>query len=115
MKRKKIATSILMILTISFMMTFNKVQTFASVGDQFIGEIHLMSFNFAPKGWALCRGQTLNISQNQALFSLLGTQFGGDGVTTFALPNLEAAELQMDPVYGVHYYIALQGVFPSRN
>ena len=54
----------------------------------FIGEIQLVAFNFAPKGWALCNGQLLSISQNQALFALLGTIYGGDGVTTFALPDL---------------------------
>lgn len=56
--------------------------------DQFIGEIKLVAFNFAPKGWALCAGQLLPISQNQALFALLGTTYGGDGRTTFALPDL---------------------------
>lgn len=49
----------------------------------------MVSFNFAPQGWALCNGQTLLISQNTALFALLGTQYGGDGVTTFVLPNLQ--------------------------
>ena len=56
----------------------------------FIGEIEAFAFNFAPKGWALCNGQIMSIQQNQALFSLLGTQFGGNGVTTFALPNLQS-------------------------
>jgi microcystin-dependent protein len=56
--------------------------------DQFIGEIKLVAFNFAPKGWALCAGQLLPINQNQALFALLGTTYGGDGRTTFALPDL---------------------------
>ena len=56
--------------------------------DQFIGEIKLVAFNFAPKGWALCAGQLLPINQNQALFALLGTTYGGDGKTTFALPDL---------------------------
>jgi microcystin-dependent protein len=55
----------------------------------FISEIRLMSFNFSPRGWALCNGQLLPIAQNQALFSLLGTTFGGDGRTTFGLPNLQ--------------------------
>jgi microcystin-dependent protein len=59
------------------------------VSEPFLGEIKIMGFNFAPNGWALCNGQTLPISQNQALFSLLGTQYGGDGRTTFALPNLQ--------------------------
>src|SRR4030095_10953218 len=54
----------------------------------FMGEIKIVSFNFAPKGWALANGQFLPINQNQALFSLLGTMYGGNGQTTFALPNL---------------------------
>lgn len=53
----------------------------------FMGEIKIVSFNFAPKGWAQCNGQSLPINQNQALFSLLGTSFGGNGQTTFALPD----------------------------
>jgi microcystin-dependent protein len=56
--------------------------------DQFVGEIRLVAFTFPPSGWALCDGQLLPINQNQALFSLLGTNFGGDGKTTFALPDL---------------------------
>ena len=54
----------------------------------FLGEIRMAGFSFAPKGWALCNGQTMPISQNQALFALLGTTFGGDGVTNFLLPDL---------------------------
>jgi microcystin-dependent protein len=56
--------------------------------DAFIGEIRPISFGYAPRGWAYCNGQLLPISQNQALFSLLGTQYGGNGITTFALPDL---------------------------
>jgi microcystin-dependent protein len=59
------------------------------MADQFIGEIRVVGFNFAPTGWALCNGQLMPISQNTALFSLLGTQFGGNGTTNFALPNLQ--------------------------
>jgi microcystin-dependent protein len=55
----------------------------------FLSEIKIFSFGFAPKGWAACNGQLLPINQNQALFSLLGTNFGGDGRTTFGLPNLQ--------------------------
>lgn len=55
----------------------------------FLSEIKIMGFNFAPKGWAFCSGQIMAIAQNQALFSLLGTTFGGNGQTTFALPNLQ--------------------------
>lgn len=55
----------------------------------FIAEIRIFSFNFPPKGWAMCNGQLLPISQNQALFAILGTTYGGNGITTFALPNLQ--------------------------
>jgi microcystin-dependent protein len=58
------------------------------MSDQFIGEIRIFAGNFAPQGWAFCNGQIMSISQNTALFSLLGTQFGGDGKSNFALPNL---------------------------
>ena len=58
------------------------------MSEPFLSEIKIVSFNFAPRGWALCNGQTLPINQNQALFSLLGTTYGGNGQTTFALPNL---------------------------
>jgi microcystin-dependent protein len=59
------------------------------MSDQFVGEIRMFPFNFAPTGWALCNGQILPISQNTALFSLLGTSYGGDGKSTFGLPNLQ--------------------------
>jgi microcystin-dependent protein len=58
--------------------------------DQWIGEIALVAFNFAPVGWAMCNGQLLSIAQNTALFSLIGTTYGGDGVNNFALPNLQS-------------------------
>lgn len=58
------------------------------MSDNFLGEIKLLPYEWAPKYWALCAGQLLAISSNQALFSLLGTTYGGDGVTTFALPDL---------------------------
>lgn len=59
------------------------------MSDPFVAEIRMFGFNFAPTGWAQCNGQLLPISQNTALFSLLGTYYGGDGKSTFALPNLE--------------------------
>ena len=58
------------------------------MAQPFLGEIEAFGFNFAPKGWAFCAGQVLPINQNQALFSLLGTTYGGNGTTTFALPDL---------------------------
>jgi len=61
------------------------------MSDPFVAEIRIFPFNFAPKGWAFCDGQLLPISQNTALFSLLGTFYGGDGKSTFALPNLQGS------------------------
>ena len=58
------------------------------MSEPFLSEIRIMAFNFAPKGWAFCNGQLLALSQNTALFSLLGTMYGGNGQTTFALPDL---------------------------
>jgi microcystin-dependent protein len=58
------------------------------MSDPYLSEIRIVSFGFAPKGWALCNGQVLPIAQNQVLFSLIGTTYGGDGITTFALPDL---------------------------
>ncbi len=60
------------------------------MAEPFLGEIRTFSFNFAPKGWVLCNGQTFPINQNQALFALLGTTYGGNGQTTFQLPNLQS-------------------------
>ncbi|HEV2884864.1 MAG TPA: tail fiber protein [Pyrinomonadaceae bacterium] len=59
------------------------------MAEPFLSEIRIFSFNFPPKGWAFCNGQFMPINQNQALFSLLGTTYGGNGQTTFALPNLQ--------------------------
>lgn len=59
------------------------------MAEPFLSEIRIMSFGFAPKGWAMCNGQLMQINQNQALFSLLGTTYGGNGTTTFGLPNLQ--------------------------
>jgi microcystin-dependent protein len=57
--------------------------------EQYLGQLLLVGFQFAPQGWAFCNGQILQISQNNTLYSLLGTTYGGDGVTTFGLPNLQ--------------------------
>ena len=61
------------------------------MADQFTGEIRIFAGNFAPRGWAMCNGQLMSISQNTALFSLLGTFYGGDGKSTFALPDLQGS------------------------
>jgi microcystin-dependent protein len=69
------------------------------VADPFVAEIRIFPFNFAPRGWAWCNGQILPLSQNTALFSLLGTTYGGDGKSTFALPDLEG-RVPMHPGQG---------------
>jgi microcystin-dependent protein len=81
--------------------------------DPFLGDIVLFSFDFAPSHWMTCEGQTLSISTNQALFALLGAKFGGNGITTFCLPDLRNAVPL--PGMGMHYCIAVQGIYPSRN
>src|SRR6202011_3476106 len=61
------------------------------MSNPFLAEIRIFPFNFAPKGWAFCNGQLMPISQNTALFSLLGTNYGGDGKSNFALPNIQGS------------------------
>ena len=73
----------------------------------FIGQIVLFSGNVAPRGWAPCHGQLLPINQNQALFSIIGTTYGGDGTSTFALPDLRGQ------AHGPLYIIAIEGMYPS--
>jgi microcystin-dependent protein len=75
------------------------------MSDQFVAEIRIFPFNFAPTGWATCDGQLMPISQNTALFSLLGTTYGGDGKSTFALPNLQgSAPMQPGQGQGLSLY-----------
>jgi len=76
------------------------------MAEPFVGEIRMFGFNFAPTGWAMCNGQLLPINQNQALFSLLGTTYGGDGVSNFALPNLQSrVPIHMGQGTGLSQYI----------
>ena len=77
--------------------------------DIFIGQILLVSFPFAPRGCLHCNGELLEIRSNQALFALIGTRFGGDGVNHFAIPDLRATEPD-----GLIYVIATSGHFPDR-
>jgi microcystin-dependent protein len=78
--------------------------------QSYIGSIVLVAFNFAPQGWQFCNGQLLPISQYNAAFALLGTTYGGDGQTNFALPKLNGGALQP----GLNYMICLNGIFPQR-
>jgi microcystin-dependent protein len=90
----------------------------------FLGELRLMSFNFAPSGWAQCDGQLLPINQNQPLFSLFGTSYGGDGRTNFALPDLrgrapmhrggELGVVEGTPL-GEEFHVVTQGELPAHN
>jgi microcystin-dependent protein len=79
--------------------------------DYYIGTILLYAFNYAPEGWLSCDGQTMNITQYQALFALLGTTYGGNGTTNFLLPNLYGAS----PIPAMKYYICITGIWPSRQ
>ena len=94
--------------------------------DAYLGEIKQFGYNFPPKGWAFCHGQILQIKYYSALFSLLGTEFGGDGINTFALPDFRPRNNEGNLVYlnvgdvyeGKPYLetcIAIEGVFPSRG
>lgn len=76
--------------------------------DSYLGEIVLVAFSYAPNGWLKCQGQYLPIAQNSALFSLLGTTYGGDGMSTFRLPTIIAPT-------GLNYIICIQGSFPSHD
>lgn len=76
--------------------------------ETFLGSILLVPYNFTPARWAPCNGQIMSIREHTALFSLLGTQFGGDGINTFALPKLEG------PAEELHYIIAMEGIYPPR-
>jgi len=82
------------------------------MAGSYLGDVRAMSFAFAPTGWALCKGQLLPVAQNQALFSLLGTTYGGDGQTSFALPCLAGVPAQGGAV--LNYCICIQGTFPTR-
>ena len=128
-----------LILLVFMILSFNTTSISA---EPMIGEVRWVAFNFAPRNWAFCNGQILPISQNQALFSLLGTTYGGDGRTTFALPDMRTAVAmhagaitnrqvrlgqkskvsnkvkpsdQGVPALALNCIIALQGIYPSRS
>jgi len=83
--------------------------------NPFLGEIETYAFNFCPKGWLPLDGRLLPINQNQALFALLGTTYGGDGKTTFALPLGKAVFTLNNASPQLKQCIAVQGIFPSQN
>lgn len=79
--------------------------------EYLLGSLVLLPYTFTPRGFYPCLGQLLSIREEQALFSLLSDRFGGDGVNTFAVPNLQGAE----PLPGLHYFICAQGDYPQRD
>jgi len=107
---KRFVTSLILLTSMSiFIPQFARAQAY----EPYLGEIQTFAFTFCPTGWAPLNGQLLSISQNEALFTLIGTLYGGNGTTTFALPK-------WGPIYTANGQkltpcIALQGVFPSQN
>lgn len=96
------------------------------MGTPYLSEIRLFSFNYAPKGWALCNGQLLAINTNQPLFSLIGTYYGGDGIRTFGLPNLQGSAAigvgngpggtySLGQTGGEYQHTLLTGEMPQHN
>src|SRR5712664_474771 len=92
------------------------------MSDQFVAEIRVFACNFAPTGWAFCDGQILSIQQNTALFSLLGTQYGGNGTTNYALPDLrgravmgQGSQFVMGEVDGTETVTVLGNEYPSHS
>jgi len=83
------------------------------MAEPFLGEIRMFGGDFAPRGWARCHGQLLPIADHAPLYSLIGTTYGGDGVDTFALPDLRE-DIAPSPSLPVTFIIALAGIYPSR-
>lgn len=81
--------------------------------DQFIGQIAIFPWDWAPRNWAKCDGQLMSIRENSALFALIGTEFGGNGRDNYALPNL--SPIKTENGGDLAYYIALYGIFPPRS
>ena len=83
--------------------------------DSFIATISFFAGSFVPRGWMSCDGRLLQISQYTALFSLLGTQYGGDGNTNFALPSLQHMTETMPALHGVQVIICVEGIYPAKD
>lgn len=85
------------------------------MNEGFIGEIRLFAGSFAPRGWAYCDGSTLAIPGNEALYSILGTQYGGDGRQNFQLPNLAPLSEADGGTTPIRYIICVRGYYPTRD
>jgi microcystin-dependent protein len=114
-------------LGVNFIIALNGIFPSRSGQNPFVGEIEMVGFNFAPTGWAMCNGQLMSISTNTALFSLLGTMYGGNGTSTFALPNLQSrvpvhfgqgnglSPVQLGEMSGTENVTILQTQMPMHN
>ena len=111
---KKILKSMVLALLVSFTLT-----PAAHAGPEpYLGDVIIFAGGFAPRGWEFCNGQLLPIAGNEALFSILGVKYGGDGRTSFALPNLKDKGIRILPNSNTgfrQYIIAIQGEYPSRS
>jgi microcystin-dependent protein len=83
------------------------------MSDPYLGDVRAMSFDFVPHGWAPCQGQLVPVAQNQALFSVLGTTYGGDGIVNFGLPKLAGVPAQNGAE--LPYCICMEGLMPLRQ
>ena len=101
--------SIIQPLVLTMALVFAPIKASFAGLEPFLGEIDLFAGNFAPRSYAFCEGQILSIKDNVSLYSILGTQYGGNGKTTFALPDLRNTEKSLK---GVRYIIALWGISP---
>jgi microcystin-dependent protein len=110
MIRKKIVLVMLLVLMVCTAVSATVTPAFADA-ESYLGEIQLFPYGFELRGWEVCEGQVLTLQSNTALFSLLGIQFGGNGSSTFALPDMRG----MEPTKDIRYYIAMQGIYPMHD
>jgi len=81
--------------------------------EEYLGMVKMFAGNFAPRGWVYCDGHLMDITQNTALFTILGTTYGGDGISTFGLPKLDSVKSGKDAE--IKYVICVEGIYPSRD
>ena len=108
---KKILKSMVLALLVSFTLT----PAAHANREPYLGDIIIFAGNYEPRGWVFCRGQILSVTDNTALFSLLGNAYGGDGRTTFALPDLRDKCKLTNSCANGQYIIATQGDYPPRS
>ena len=104
-------------MVLALLVSFTLTPAAHAGSEPYLGDVIRFAGNFAPRGWEFCEGQLLPITNNTALFSILGTTYGGDGRTNFALPNLKDEGIIKSNQNGYfgQYIIATQGIFPERS